>query len=225
MSLDAVEKFFPNLKYMQIYQAEFLRDLIVRHRLDNLLELGTYRGKGTAYMALIQEARGRGHVTTLDLNKCMKFVPNVGKVLSTLGVAHRATIRLTDRSFTYTLMTMLEETPRPLFDFAYLDGAHTWDGAGFTFFLVNMMLRPGGWIVFDDLNWTIEKSDNLRKNPAFAKDFYPDYGAEERRLPLVRKVWELLVPEAGYINRREHGGWGIAQKPPAGALRKLLASR
>ena len=61
-------------------------------------------------------------LTTLDWNSCLKTVPNVEKVIETLGLSHRVTIRLTKRSFTRALMKMLEETPRPVFDFAYIDG-------------------------------------------------------------------------------------------------------
>ncbi len=198
MGLDSVEKAFPNIKYMKPEEAEFIRDLIVKYELDNLLELGTYRGKGTAYMSLIQEARGRGHVTTLDLNKCLKKTPNVNTVLSKLGVSHRATVRTDKRSFTHTLMKMLEESPRPSFDFAYIDGAHTWDGTGFSFLLVDKMLRKGGWVIFDDLDWTILKSEIQReKRRVPSKKIYPKYSKEERATPLVRKVWEILVSKPG----------------------------
>jgi predicted O-methyltransferase YrrM len=213
--LDRVEKAFPGLPYMKPAQAAFIRDLVNTHELDNLLELGTFQGKGTAYMALMQEERGRGHVTTLDVDVCLEHAPNVEQVITTLGLSHRVTVRLTKRSFTHTLMKMLEETPRPLFDFAYIDGAHTWDGSGFAFFLVNMMLKPGGWIIFDDLDWTIvdaEARRSVRQNGAKGP-IYRTYSDEEKRLPLVRKVWELLVPEAGYVNRHERDNWGIAQKP------------
>jgi predicted O-methyltransferase YrrM len=213
--LPLVEKTFPHIQYMKPSQAEFIRDLIRKHDLNELLELGTYHGKGTAYLSLIQEERGKGHVTTLDLERCLEHSPNVHGVLSKLGVTHRATVRLTQRSFTHTLMKMLEETPRPTFDFAYIDGAHTWDGSGFAFLLVDMMLRPGGWVIFDDLPWTIADAEKRRKarRGEVKKTFYSGYSREEKELPLVRKVWELIVPKAGYINRYEHEGWGIAQKP------------
>jgi predicted O-methyltransferase YrrM len=215
LDLKIVPRTFQHLKYMSVDEAAFIRDLIMDHDLDNLLELGTYRGKGTAFMALIQEARGRGHVTTLDQHKILNFKPNVNEVLATFGVSHRATVKLTDRSFTHTMMQMLGAESRPVFDFAYIDGAHTWDGAGFSFFLVDKMLRPGGWIIFDDLDWTIQNASERRRKAKPNRqldDFYSDYPEEERNIKLVRKVWELLVPEAGYVNIREWGKWGIAQK-------------
>jgi predicted O-methyltransferase YrrM len=208
--IERVEQEFPGLRYMKPVHANFLRDLIREYDLDNLLELGTAHGKGTAYMALIQEERGRGHVTTLDRDKAASFSPNVDEVVAKLGVAHRVTIKRTPRSYTHTLMQMLEEQPRPIFDFVYLDGAHTWDGTGFAFFLTDMLLRPGGWVVFDDLDWTLAVSEAKNGKPLRG---YADYSKEERETPLVRKVWELLVPAAGYVNRREWKHWGIAQKP------------
>ena len=47
------------------------------------------------------------------------------------------------------------------YDFCFIDGAHTWDTDGFAFCLVDRMLRPGGWIIFDDLNWTHAHSPTL----------------------------------------------------------------
>jgi predicted O-methyltransferase YrrM len=208
--IERVDEKFPGLSFMKPAQAAFIRDLVTQHSLDNLLELGTLHGKGTAYMAIIQEERGRGHVTTLDRARSADISPNAEEVISALGMEHRVTIRRAERSFTHTLMQMLEEKPRPKFDFAYIDGAHTWDGTGFSFYLVDLLLRPGGWVIFDDLDWTIEKADSQKKKRMRS---YRDYSIEERKLPLVRKVWEILVPEAGYINRRERERWGIAQKP------------
>lgn len=210
--LTLVDEKFPNLKYMKRKQADIIKDLIVKNNLSSLLELGTYQGKGTAYMATILEGRGGiGSVTTLDREDCLRMTPNVHQVISSLGLAHRVKVELHPRSFTITLMHMLEQNPRPQFDFCYFDGAHNWDGTGFSFLLVNKLLKPGAWVIFDDLDWTIYKSEKRR-----AKNIkmYKDYGEAEKKIKQVRKVWEILVPYEGYINRSENKyGWGIAQKP------------
>ena len=71
--------------------------------------------------------------------------------------------------------------------------------------LIDKLLTPGAWVIFDDLNWTMADA------PSVANATHPE---AERQMRQVRKVWEILVPEANYINRRETAlGWGIAQKP------------
>jgi predicted O-methyltransferase YrrM len=210
-AVERVNTEFARLPYMSKPMAAFIDELVRTHDLRSLLELGTFKGKGTAYLAAILEDRGGdGHVTTLDKSRCLQNVPNVNEVLGTLGLSHRASVRLHPRSFTMTLMTMLEETPRPQFDFCYLDGAHLWEGTGFCFFLVDLMLKPGGWIILDDLDWTMAGFEKSRPNaPKSSK-----LSAEEKEMRQVRKVWDLLVRGSGYINMSEPiPGWGLAQKP------------
>lgn len=209
--LDRIDNLFGNVKYMRREQADLLEQFIIEHRLRNLLELGTYHGKGTAYMAAILEARGdSGKITTLDRNDCMKLDPNISYMLEKLELSHRVDIQLHPRTFSITLMKFLEDGLKSSFDFCYQDGGHTWDGTGFTFFLVDQLLKPGGWIIFDDLDWSRVGSEHTHNRKIF-----DGYDEEEMQMKPVRKVWELLVPALGYINRREtEWGWGIARKPP-----------
>src|SRR5581483_11732845 len=39
------------------------------------------------------------------------------------------------------------------FDFAFIDGYHTFDHCLVDFFYIDMMLRPRGIVVFDDVGW------------------------------------------------------------------------
>lgn len=210
--IDLVDKTFPNLKMMNKKQANTIKDIIISNNLSSLLELGTFQGKSAAYMASILEERGTpGTVTTLDRESCMNNEPNVKQVISTLKLTHRVNIILHPRSFTIPLMHMLEQNPLPKFDFCYFDGGHIWDATGFAFLLVNKLLKPGAWIVFDDLDWTIHESEKAR-----GKVILKNYGEEEKKMKQVRKVWEILLPLEGYINRYENKfKWGIAQKPAA----------
>ena len=66
-----------------------------------------------------------------------------------IGLSEYVDVRIHARSFTITLMRMLEETPRPQFDFCYFDGAHTWDGTGFS--STSGLCRAHGWF---STTWT-----------------------------------------------------------------------
>ena len=209
--IEEVDRRWGRLRYMNIDQARFIREFIEEHDARNLLELGFFQGKSTAFMAAILEELGRGHITTMDLVGARKRKTSISDVLSDLNLEHRVTPIYSHRSFTWELHRLLAETPRPQFDYCYIDGAHTWDGTGFSFLLVDLLLKPGGWVVFDDLNWSISKSQAAKKN----MQRYAEYSDEEKRSKQVREVWKILVPARGYENMHEvkRFGWGIAQKP------------
>ena len=71
-------------------------------------------------------------------------------------------------------MEMIEAELPPTFDLVYLDGGHTWDATGFAFFLVDKLLRSGGWLIFDDIYWTINRSKRL-KDTEFAVEIVVDF--------------------------------------------------
>lgn len=210
--LNAVKESFGDLEYMQHREAEFMRDFIVKHDSRDILEIGFYHGKSSAYFAAILEDLGRGHLVTIDLETARQREPNIEQVLSSLELAHRVTPVFVERSYTWEMAKMIRAQPRPLFDLCYFDGGHTWDGTGFGFVLVDMLLRPGGWIIFDDLEWTIDNATREMRNvPKSWRVCSPD----ERATAAVGLVFQFLVPHLGYEKMRivNGGRWGIARKP------------
>jgi hypothetical protein len=98
----------------------------------------------------------------------------------------------------------------------YIDGAHNWTIDGFAFFLVEKLLRPGGWLLLDDLAWSYGDSGS-----SFGPGQGPDalgLSAAERALPHMRLVFDRLVAQhPGFSNLRiEDEDWGWAQKDPDG---------
>lgn len=214
IKLANVKQHYNDLPYMRHDQATELQKLIRDHGLRSILELGFFSGKSSAYLAAALADRGHGHLTTIDFHHALKRDPSIHEVLESLDLQDYVTVITTQRSYTWELAKMMEQDPRPQFDLCYLDGGHTWDITGWGFVLVHFLLRPGGWIVFDDLDWTI--TDSLKKRRQDVKDSpWRRYSKDERDAAGVRMVWELIVPEFGYTNRREHKKfrWGIAQKP------------
>lgn len=214
MIFTKVKEQYNKLPYMSHDQATELRAHIRKHNLHNILELGFFAGKSSAYLAAMLADNGGGHLTTIDLHPALKREPSIHDVLQSLELQEYATVITTQRSYTWELAKMMEQDPRPQFDLCYLDGGHTWDITGWGFVLVNFLLRPGGWIVFDDLDWTISRSLK-RRGQTLEQSPWRRYSKDERDAAGVRMVWELIVPEFGYQNRTEHKkfNWGIAQKP------------
>jgi len=213
-NIDRVKSEFGDLEYMRHAEALVIRDFVVKHGVRDILEIGFYHGKSSAYFAAMLEDLGEGHLVTIDLENAREREPSIDQLLSTLGLAHRVTPVFAERSYTWELGKMIRATPRPQFDLCYFDGGHTWDATGFGFLLVDLLLRPGGWIIFDDLEWTIESAiPSMAKVPAH----WLDCSADEQATPAVRMVFDILVPHLGYTDRRSvnSGQWGVARKPHA----------
>jgi len=205
---------YESLPHMKERHALIMRDFIKRNDISDILEIGFLQGKSSAYFAAILEDFGRGHLTTIDKMSARQLEPNIEHVLSSLNLAHRVTPIFAYRSHTWELGKLVRKVPRPQFDMCYFDGGHTWDITGFGFVLVDMLLKPGGWIVFDDIDWTILRSLKRMNNPKGLEP-YKKYSEDEKKAPGVRLVFEYLVPHFRYQNMHENKevGWGFARKP------------
>jgi predicted O-methyltransferase YrrM len=183
-------------------------NFIIDHEVEHCLELGFAHGVGTAVMAAALDELGRGSVLSIDNTLAKDRQPSIDEVIGNLALEDRATWVFAERSYTWELMGMLEGQPTPRFDLCFVDGAHTWDTDGFAFFLVDRLLVPGGWLVFDDLDWTLASSASL-KDTEWVHALPP----AERETAQVRKVFELLVaPHPGYDEVYENDGWAYARK-------------
>jgi predicted O-methyltransferase YrrM len=189
----------------------------------DVLELGTAHGVSAAYMAAaVQDHQGR--VTTVDHVIATRLRdPAPEDVLAHAGVADSVDrVLVEDSSYTWWLKDQIvarsDEASgcQPIYDFVYIDGAHNWTIDGFAFFLVEKLLRPGGWLLLDDLAWSYGVSTS---------SFGPGQGPEalglspsERVTPHMRVVFDLLVCQhPGFSNFRvEDNDWAWAQKLEGG---------
>lgn len=197
-----------DLPYMTLDQAETITTLISQNAVQDILELGFNHGVSTCYMAAALSEAGRGSIVTIDLEQARKMTPNVEELLDRIGERHRVKVFYEPTSYTWRMMKFLEEDPTPRFDLCYLDGAHNWFVDALAFYLVGRLLRPGGWIIFDDLDWTYATSPALKDT-----ELVRSMPADERMTPQIRKIYELLVkPNPNYHNFRVENDWAYAQK-------------
>jgi predicted O-methyltransferase YrrM len=190
-----------------------LYDFVLGSGAEEVLELGFAHGTSTAYLAAALHERGAGRVTTLDRRDAFLREPNIHAVLGHLGLEELVRPIFAERSYTWELMRLIQQRAAesesgPSFDFCFVDGAHTWDVDGFAFFLVDKLLQPDSWLVFDDLHWTHAASPT--------EDLGPDMSAEERTTAQVQLVFDLLVREhPDYVHHRVLGDYGWAYKRAA----------
>lgn len=208
MTNEQVYEIVRGVPHMALERAKLITSFIIEHKLLNILELGFRHGVSTCYMANALAELGGGHITTIDLENARQAKPNIEDLLERVGQRQRVTVYYESRSYTWRMMKMLEADPAPRFDFCFVDGAHNWFVDGFAFFLADRLLKAGGWMLFDDLNWTYDDSPCLRNS-----DLVREMPEEERTTPQVLKVYELLVkPHPSYDNFRVNQGWAYAQK-------------
>jgi predicted O-methyltransferase YrrM len=204
------------IPHIEPVRARELYNFVLESGSTDILELGTAHGTSTCWMAAALDERSTGNIVTLDLQSEDDVRdPNLRALIPRTGLGAYITPVLTERSYLWELMKLVEENTvdgacTPIFDFCFIDGAHTWDVDGFAFFLVDKLLRVGGWMLFDDLHWTL---DGMYKSMGVAPRGEP---ARERSTAQVGKIFGLLVCQhPSYGNVRVDGDWGWAQKTTA----------
>ena len=152
-------------------------------------EIGIYRGETARHIADLLAGAGEIHLFDFE-----DRVAPVAAELREAGhqnvVAHPNSRRLMD-SYNWSLMQLLAEHGRPVFDYVFLDGAHTWALDALAFLLVDRLLKPGGYVDFDDYGWTIARSPSMR--PQAFPDVRRLYTDEQIERPQVALVVDLLV--------------------------------
>ncbi len=196
---------------------------------ENVLELGTAHGVSAAYMAAALEAKGRGQVVTVDHGGAA-YEPSPEQVLEQAGLAHRVTIVRRHSSYNWFLKEEIERASdeagncRPRYDFCYLDGSKNWNIDGLAVLLIEKLLRPQGWLLMDDLEWTYERNPWILPH----EDGRPlgPLSDSERTEPHLLAVFELIVKQHPSFTRfvREDAWYGWAQKGTGSERRYELST-
>jgi predicted O-methyltransferase YrrM len=158
-------------------------------------EIGVY--KGDTALAIAQLLAGRGEIHLFDFeDRVREAEGRLRQAGHTNVVSHANSRRLLD-SYNWSLMQLLAAGKAPVFDYVFLDGAHTWALDALAFCLVDRLLCDGGYVDFDDYRWTLAGSPSMR--PEVFPDVRRLYSDEQIATRQVQLVVDLLV--------RRHSGY------------------
>jgi hypothetical protein len=101
-------------------------------------------------------------------------------------------------SYNWSLLQLITaQQGRPLFDYCFLDGAHTVAVDALNFFLADRLLRVGGYMDFDDYNWRLRGSSLDPQRVAAVAMQYTEEQIDAQQVKMI--VDELVRRDPRYI--------------------------
>lgn len=213
MKLPEIIELVGKIPHMTPKQGIVIYNMILDNDINDILELGTANGTGCCYMAAALEEKGKGQVLTIDNKLALERRPNVEELLSKCDLKKFVNPVFAQTTYNWELMKIIEDNTeeglcKPIFDFCYLDGSHNFEIDLAAFILVDKLLKPGGFILFDDLNWTFGGCPDLKET-----EWVKKMSEEEKNTPHIKKLVEIFVlNHPNYQNFNLAGDWFLAQK-------------
>ena len=229
MEFEQVAAAVAGVPYMSPELGRRIYDHIRRTGATDVLELGSAHGVGTAYMAAAVAANGRGHVTTVDYSAAA-FDPPPQQTVAAAGLSDWVTVVREHSSYNWYLAKLVEAASDPAgnvepgVDFCYLDGSKNFSVDGLAAVLAEKLLRPGGWLLMDDLEWAYVSNPWIAPT-GDGRPFGP-LSESELNEPNLLAVFNLIVRQMPSMTRFviEDAWWGWAQKNPDAPRRLELAT-
>jgi predicted O-methyltransferase YrrM len=229
MEFEQVAAAVQGVPHMSREEGRIIYDHVRATKPERVLELGVAHGVGCAYIAAALQENGRGTITTVDSSKFLYEDPTAEELMERLGLDHLVTVDRGSSTYTWFLKEKIEECSdeagncTPVYDFVYLDGAKDWTIDGLAVFLIEKVLRNGGWLLMDDLDWTFS-SWQADKVGVVEKQAM---STAELNEPHLRAVFELIVKQHPAFTdmRIQDGWWGWARKAPGEPRRLTLETQ
>jgi predicted O-methyltransferase YrrM len=220
-SFEQVAAAVAGIPFMTPEQGRVIHEHVTRTNARDVLELGTAHGVGAAYLA-----SAGAHVTTVDFAGA-RYVPSPEDTLARAGVSDRVTIVREYSSYTWWLKEQIAARSdehgnvTAAYDFIYLDGAKNWTIDGLAVVLAEKLLRPGGWLLLDDLDWTYAQDPGRDATDGIV---HRELSEPERTQPHLRAVFDLIVAQHPSFTelKVQDEWWGWARKAPGEPRRYTL---
>lgn len=206
------------IPHISTLSARILYNFILARRPAHCLELGFAHGAGSGYIAAALDELGSGHLDSVDIELSKDFHPTIEDTLSRLGLETYVSVHREVNSYNWFLKKRIEALTHdgvctPHYDFIFVDGSKNWTIDGMAFFLADKLLRPGGWILFDDYAWRY--ADALKRDKTIADGVaIRDLSQDQIDEANVASIYHLLVTQhPDYSNFTvQDQTWAWAQK-------------
>jgi predicted O-methyltransferase YrrM len=218
LDFDAVRLLLEGVPYLDAAAGRTLYDFVRGAGPEACLELGFAHGVSSCYIAAALAARGRGHLTTVDLEASATRAPTIETLLERTGLAAWVTVCREPHSYTWFLKKEIERRTRdgrcePAYDFCYVDGCKNWTIDGLAFFLVDKLLRRDGWILFDDYGWSYARRARAVGRHTTDGIVHREMSPDQLEQPNVELIFRYLVMQhPDYGEFRVEGDWAWARK-------------
>jgi predicted O-methyltransferase YrrM len=217
MRFEEVSEHLDGIPYTGPQRGKVLYDFILNNKPAQCLELGFAHGVTSCYIAAALDEVGSGQLTSVDLES-KQWDPSIEDLLTRTGLQKYVTVVRERNSYTWYLERMIDLNTQsnqcqPIYDFAFVDGAKNWTIDGLAFFLIDKLLKEGGWILFDDLKWTY--SDKVKSGVDVTDGItIRAMGDDEIAIPHIELVFRLLVMQHPSYSkfRIQDDKWAWAQK-------------
>ena len=199
VKFDQIRAVVKGIPFISEENARLLYDLVLEGEHRDCLELGFAHGVASCYIAGAIDELGSGSLTSVDLLSAADWqVPSIEELLGRLGLRSLVRIVRTHTGYGWFLRDEIRRCAsasggcEPAYDLCIIDGPKNWTIDGAAFFMADRLLRPGGRMIFDDVDWTYRRSarggrletDGVR---------HAELSADELDTPHIREVCELLV--------------------------------
>ena len=210
--INSITEKYKNLNYMRHEQAVYLKDLIHQNKFKNLCELGHFHGKSSVYIGSILEDQGFGQLTTFDLLPT-KLSPNINELIQEFSLENYVKPIVSMEGYAWDLANLVKADAEK-FDFCYIDGGHTFESTLIAFVLIDILMKPNGIIVFDDLNWTVLQSISTLGPAILNIPMYRGNTYIQKTTPGVKMVCDLIIPHYNYslIEIVDQFDWAVFRK-------------
>lgn len=199
MNFESANAVLADIPYTGTRKGRWFYDFVTQHRPQNVLELGFAYGASTLYLAAALDEIGSGHIDTVDLIDGHHGY-RLEELSSELKLQHLLSIHREASSYTWYLKKKIEERTtdgvcEPLYDLCFIDGPKDWTNDGAAFFMVDKLLKPGGWIIFDDYGWSYRQQEATSGSKYERGYVFETMSEEEWSQPQIEAVFRLLVAQ------------------------------
>ncbi|MEM7783785.1 MAG: class I SAM-dependent methyltransferase [Planctomycetota bacterium] len=219
MKFQEVHKLVQGVPFISERNAQQLYKMIIENEFRSILELGIAHGTATCYMAAAVEELGDGHIQCVDLEAVKdEFEPSAESQIQKCGFDSLVDIARMQTGYTWFLHDEIKRQTRedfcvPKYDLCIIDGPKNWTIDGCAFFLADKLLREGGLLIFDDYLWTYDAASSQTDTTDGIS--HRSLSSDERKIPQIREVFELLVkqhPNYSGFEVNADGNWAMARK-------------